>query len=276
MRTIFITLAALGFASLTFAVDGRADSGQYPDWSGQWQRPQGRASFDPSKPGNAQQIPYTPEIQAYFDKVEANRAEGGLKDNFSTSCVPLGMPRVMINYEIMDLMITPDVTYMWFTESNELRRIYTDGRAWPKKLEPSYLGYSIGEWRDEGHTGKFDTLIAETRGFRGPRVFDSSGTPLDRDDQSVFKERFDVDKADPMRIHHQITTTDHALTRPYVVDRVYRRAKKDIWTDTICALDTSYLILGEENYFISADGYIMPAKKGQKPPDLKYFVNSRK
>ena len=30
-----------------------------------------------------------------------------------------------------------------------------------------------------------------------------------------------------------------------------------------------------ENYMLSADGYLMPAKKGQKPPDLRYFNRAK-
>ena len=29
--------------------------------------------------------------------------------------------------------------------------------------------------------------------------------------------------------------------------------------------------VGKENYFLSADGLLMPTKKDQPPPDLKYF-----
>ena len=29
--------------------------------------------------------------------------------------------------------------------------------------------------------------------------------------------------------------------------------------------------MGKENYFVSADGYLMPAKKNQPPPELKGF-----
>jgi len=29
--------------------------------------------------------------------------------------------------------------------------------------------------------------------------------------------------------------------------------------------------IGTENYMIGADGLLMPAKKGQQPPDLRYF-----
>ena len=33
------------------------------------------------------------------------------------------------------------------------RRIYTDGRDWPQDIEPSFVGYSIGKWRDENGDG---------------------------------------------------------------------------------------------------------------------------
>jgi hypothetical protein len=30
--------------------------------------------------------------------------------------------------------------------------------------------------------------------------------------------------------------------------------------------------VGHENYFLSAEGLLMPAKKDQPPPDLRYFT----
>jgi hypothetical protein len=36
------------------------------------------------------------------------------------------------------------------------------------------------------------------------------------------------------------------------------------------------LRIGKENYMMSADGYLMPAKKDQPPPDLRYFNQARK
>jgi hypothetical protein len=32
-----------------------------------------------------------------------------------------------------------------------------------------------------------------------------------------------------------------------------------------------HVVVGSENYFLSADGYLMPARKDQLPPDLRYF-----
>jgi hypothetical protein len=31
------------------------------------------------------------------------------------------------------------------------------------------------------------------------------------------------------------------------------------------------VIIGHEGYYLSADGFLMPVKKGQAPPDLRYF-----
>ena len=36
------------------------------------------------------------------------------------------------------------------------------------------------------------------------------------------------------------------------------------------------VVIGKENYIMSADGYLMPVKKDQAPPDLRYFKQSPK
>jgi hypothetical protein len=36
------------------------------------------------------------------------------------------------------------------------------------------------------------------------------------------------------------------------------------------------IVIGKENYFLSADGLLMPAKKDQPPPDLRYFEQTAK
>jgi hypothetical protein len=33
--------------------------------------------------------------------------------------------------------------------------------------------------------------------------------------------------------------------------------------------------IGDENYFLSGEGMLMPAKKDQPPPDLRYFKPSQ-
>src|SRR5262249_57108130 len=115
-----------------------------------------------------------------------------------------------------------------------LRRIYTDGRDWPKAQDPSFLGYSIGKWVDESGTGQYNLLEIETRNMKGPRAFDPSGIPLHSDNQTIVRERIYLDKANPDILHDEITTIDNALTRPWTVIKNYRRCRHPIFRESTC------------------------------------------
>ena len=193
IETIVLTAAAL---CLPCAATQAFDDAIYPPLTGQWTRAivagaVGLAPFDPSKPpGRAQQAPLTPEYQAKFEAHLADRAAKGLGDVAATNCLAPGMPMMMQAYEPMQITVLPETTYILIDHIHEShRRIFTDGRAWPKTVVPTFTGYSIGKWIDEDGDGRYDVLEAETRHFKGPRVFDSSGIPLHEDDESVVKER---------------------------------------------------------------------------------------
>jgi hypothetical protein len=268
-----ITLAALG---ATFTPALAFDESKYPDWNGQWKLgiP---AKWDPSKPpGRGQQAPLTPEYQAIFEANLADQAAGGQGTDPTYICIPDGMPRAMNVVFPMEIVIMPKSTYMMIEYLSMLRRIYTDGRDWPKDQESSFMGYSIGRWLDEDGDGRYDLLEVETRNMKGPRAFDPSGIPLHDDNQTVVKERIFLDKANPDILHDEITTIDHALTRPWTVMKNYRRIRNPIWIEAICAEANPHVRIGKENYMLSADGYLMPAKKDQPPPDLRYFNQAGK
>jgi hypothetical protein len=61
------------------------------------------------------------------------------------------------------------------------------------------LAYAVkAGWIDENGSGRFNVLETETREpFRAPCAYDGTGLPLHSDGQSVFNERFFLDKADP-------------------------------------------------------------------------------
>ena len=124
---------------------------------------------------------------------------------------------------------------------------------------------------DENGDGRFDALVVETRYMKGPRTFDSDGLPLHRDNQTIVTERIHLDKADRDLLHDDITTFDHALTRPWSVIRSYRREPHPIWPEDICDEDNHHVDIGKESYFISDDGYLMPTRKDQPAPDLTHF-----
>ena len=161
----------------------------------------------------------------------------------------------------------------------DLQQVRRNRHDFPADLDPAYAGYSIGRWIDEDGDGRYDVLEVETRGpFKGPRATDASGLPLHFDNQSIFKERLRRDKNDPHVMHDEITIIDHALTRPWTVDKRYVSDDnpRPRWPEHICAENNGQIVIGNENYFFSADGLLMPVRKDQDPPDLKYFKRPRK
>jgi hypothetical protein len=187
------------------------------------------------------------------------------------TCIPDGMPRAMNVIFPMEIVIMPKTTYILIEYLTMLRRIYTDGRDFPKEFPSSFMGYSIGHWVDTDGDGRYDQLEIETRDLKNPRAFDSSGIPLHADAETVIKERIYADKANPDILHDEVTTIDHALTRPWTVVKNYNRVRNEIWVESICQENNDHLKIGDAVYMRSADGFLMPAKKGQPAPSLKYF-----
>jgi hypothetical protein len=278
-----IALAAA--LSMTLFEARAFDDAKYPNLKGRWNRfvvrgLPGQPAFDQTKPwGLGQEAPLTPEYQAILEASIADQAKGG-QGNFSdsASCIANGMPLMMQAFQPLEFVVTPDTTYILINNRDHGRRIYTDGRGWPQVIQPTYQGYSIGKWIEEAGGGRYDVLEVETRGpFKGPRVFDATGLPLHYDNQSLFKERIHLDKADPNILHDEITVIDHALTRPWIVDKRYVRSPdpQPEWPEAICDYNAQ-INVGKENYFLSADGLLMPTKKDQPPPDLRYFKQAPK
>ena len=261
-----------GLAALLLMSSGAAavDDAIYPDWKGEWSRT-GSLAWDPTKPrGVGQQAPLMPEYQAILEASVADQAHGGQGNYTGNQCLPYGMPGAMFPYRPMEFVITPTVTYIMLEHLTQRRWIYTDGRSWPKKSTPSFNGYSIGRWVDADGDGRYDTLLIETRGMRGPRSFDSTGLPLHSDNETIVEERIYLDKADPNLLHNEITTVDHALTRPWTVTRSYQREHKPVWFEHLCEVNHDVEI-GNEYYFVGVDGYLMPTRKDQPAPKLRGF-----
>jgi hypothetical protein len=274
------TISALAFAAaLCMAHSGAQafDESKYPNWKGQWVRIGGGGQWDPTKPPvRGQEPPITEEYRAKWEKNIAEGIAGGQYYNTQVRCIYSGMPRMMFAYEPMEVIILPEITYIAITFNNEFRRIYTDGRDFPKDAEASFAGYSIGKWVDEDGDGKYDVLEVETRNMKGPRIFDPSGIPFHEDNQTVVKERIYQDRADPNLLRDQITTIDNALTRPWTITRSYRRAAKTNWVEHSCAENNDWVFIEGESYMVGIDGKLLPTRKDQPPPDLRHFDPAQK
>jgi hypothetical protein len=259
----------MGFAgAISDARSQTMDLGKYPDIAGGWGRSEVYQWARGEKP------PLTPEYQAVLESNLADRATGGQGFDAMYRCFPPGMPRQMHLYSPMEIVITPKITYLLIDHIHDDRRIYTDGRDWPgEDIEPSFSGYSIGKWLDQDGDGKYDMLEVETRFIKGPRTLDGL-LPTHKDNQTIVKERIYLDKSNPEILHDEITLIDHAYTRPWTIIKNYPRYQQPGptgWPEEVCAENNAHVNVGKEDYYVSSDGYLMPIKKNQAPPDLRYF-----
>ena len=187
------------------------DFGKYPDFKGQWVRA--------GNPNNwlalAGPPPLTPEYQKIFADITADLKAGGPGNWPSTFCIPAGMPAMMSFYDPAEIIVMPDVTYILISHNdNSYRRIYTDGRDWPKDPELTFAGYSIGKWVDENSDGKYDVLEVETRFLKLPRGYDTSACRSTRTagrHQGAHLSRQGRPEHAPRRDHRDRSRADAAL-----------------------------------------------------------------
>jgi len=256
------------------------DDKKYPDFSGQWKRPPGIGNqYDISRPQRLGQVPpLTKEYQLIWEEGLQDQNLGGQGTDPTFTCIPDGMPRAMNVIFPMQIIIEPEMTIILIEYLTMQRRIFTDGREFPKdgEFEPSFMGYSIGKWVDEDGDGKYDVLEVETRLLKNPRSYDASGIPFHEDGKTVVKERIYLDKADKNILHDDIVTHDNALTRPWASNKRYvREARKPVWVEASCPEGNPYIQIEDQIYMRSSEGKLLPAKKGQRPPDLSHFRAER-
>jgi hypothetical protein len=69
----------------------------------------------------------------------------------------------------LKLIQEPDLVVLLY-ETGPPRQIYLDGRKLPSDPNPSWMGYSIGQWDR-------DALVVESAGFNGKMWLDLAGHP---------------------------------------------------------------------------------------------------
>jgi hypothetical protein len=276
-------LITLALATLASPSSAQAfDDSKYPNWKGAWiggwtkRLPgvTGQPAYDPTKSaGLAQEAPLTPEYRAVHEASLADQANGG-----PGSDPQIGLPSLRYAAHDDRLLAVGDRhhagnrPHIGRTHSHFPPHLHRRPRM-AGRNRPVFCRYSIGRWVDSKGSGQFDVLEVETRGMKGPRVMESTGLPLHRDNQTIVKERIYLDQSNPNILYDEITTIDHAFTRPWTATKSYLRdpAEKPVWRESICAEGNPWLKIGGNNYFLSADGRLMPTRKGEPPPDLHYF-----
>jgi hypothetical protein len=91
------------------------------------------------------------------------------RDTPTTLCLPLGIPWADAFPGTRKIVQTPGLTLVIY-EGEPTRQIFTDGRKHPSDPDPSWLGYSVGNWEK-------DTLVVDTVGFNDRTWLDAFGHP---------------------------------------------------------------------------------------------------
>jgi hypothetical protein len=65
------------------------------------------------------------------------------------------------------------------------------------------------------------------------------------------------------------------MHRASIFKETFRREPKVMWAEYDCAESNNHVVVGKEYYFLSGDGYLMPTRKDQPPPDPRYFKTAK-
>jgi hypothetical protein len=120
-----------------------------PDWTGIWTREASPFFWDPDQTSltSLPTAKLTPEYEKMLlDKLD--KVNRGIEFDPLSNCQPAGMPRWLVEPFLKEFVVTPTTTYLMNEMQNEVRRIYTDGRAHTPEADayPLWEGDSIGFW----------------------------------------------------------------------------------------------------------------------------------
>ena len=188
----------------------------------------GQPSFDQTKPwGFGQQAPLTPEYQKVLEDSLADQAKGGEGNFFdhAVRCMPGGMP--LDDDRISTAGIRRHAGHHLYFDRRTTSTIAASSPT--AATGPRTSSRPMRATRSAN--GSIPPATAPTTRWRSKRAARSKARapttpPACRshfDNQSIFKERIYRDKADPNILHDEITVIDHALTRPWTVDKKYVR-----------------------------------------------------
>ena len=178
----------------------RKPNGQ-PDLSGIWQVPGLKYLINIA--ADVKDVPFQPWAEAIYKE----RRENFGRDDPNNRCLPSITPEKIAVTSPWKIVETPGVTIVLYESRTIFRQIFTDGRGFPKDMQPAWQGYSIGHW--EG-----DTFVVETKGFNDKGWLDTNGHPVT--DALHVIERYT--RKDFGHMDVAITIDDpKAYTRPWTV-----------------------------------------------------------
>jgi hypothetical protein len=190
-----------------------------PDLSGIWRTP------TPKYLNNLAADGVEVLMQPWAEQTYRQRLANEGRDRPSAACLPHSVTDFDAHFTPKKLLQLPGLVVMLFESYRSYRQIHTDGRPLPPEpREPSWFGYSIGNW--EG-----DTLVVETVGVNEKTWLDDSGHP--HSDALRILERFQRSSVGRMNV--QLTIDDaKAYVKPWTVTFYWELVPDTELLDWVC------------------------------------------
>ena len=141
-------------------------------------------------------------IRANAAEAMKRRNQGAPGTDTLSQCLPAGIPLATMLSEVTKVIQTPGLTLIMLELDSAVRQIYTDGRPHPVSRDPSWLGYSVGQWNK-------DMLVVDTVGFNDKTTLDIMGHPHSESMRLVERYR----RRDAGHLDVEITLTIRSSTR---------------------------------------------------------------
>jgi hypothetical protein len=178
------------------------------DLSGVWLFQKQQDTFSPTEP------PMQPWAYAKYNSAKPGYGPHANADSQDPiqSCLPPGMPRILLTPFPVQIVQTRDEVIMLFEYDHLVRHIDLNRPVYPKNLAPTWMGDSIGKW-------KGNTLEVETTSLIESSWLDQVGHP--HSDALHIIER--IRRPDRDTLVDDITIDDpKAYTKPWSGQQVFK------------------------------------------------------
>lgn len=210
--------------SLLAALPGWSVAGTLPDLTGVWSIV-GHSSALHTADGKTP--PLKPDANVVYQQHLASAAKGDRAFDGTSSCLPPGLPRLLLAQEPFEIMQRDKAVY-FVSQVNRLprRAYFGEQLPNPQDVDPLYLGFSVARW--EG-----DTLVIDSASFRDGTLLDDSGLPHSEDMR--LTERYRLGK-DGKTLHARFTIEDpKTFTQAWEARAEYKKLPGYEIPEEVCA-----------------------------------------
>ena len=146
------------------------------------------------------------------------------KDVPFSRCLPAGLPMAWMQPAPFKIIQNRGLTIILYETRGMYRQVFTDGRALPADMNPSWMGYSVGRW--DG-----DSFVVESAGFNGKAWIDGIGFP--QGERLRLTERFR--RRDVGHLDLQVTVDDAEFyERPWAITVALELAPDTELLEDVC------------------------------------------